>query len=324
MDTEQQAATEEQSPERAARPRRNRPTRDRAGGQRPANPAYRRLSNPFEPIRLLSEDQVETLHRAALDIVQATGMRVLHAEARDIFRQAGAAIDPDSQMVRIDAALVQQAFDTAPRRVPGHRRLAGTIRPDRRAQSRDLHRRRPAQRLRHRDRQASRPARRLPGLHAPRPELRRHPPHQSMRRAARRAAGRAASGGYARAAHSDGQGAVRLQPRRAAGGRLLRHVPHRTRAERSGVRGDALLLHGDQHDLAPATRRPHGAGDPRFRQGRAAARHYAVHAVGRHGAGHHWARSCSSMRRRWSVSRSLSSSGRGRRSSTAHSRRMWT
>ena len=114
MDTEQQAATEEQSPERAARPRRNRPTRDKAGGQRPANPAYRQLSNPFEPIRLLSDDQVEALHRAALDIVQETGMRVLHAEARDIFRRAGAAIDPDSHMVRIDAALVQQAFATAP------------------------------------------------------------------------------------------------------------------------------------------------------------------------------------------------------------------
>ena len=80
MDTEQQATTEEQSPERAARPRRNRPTRDKAGGHRPANPAYRQLSNPFEPIRLLSDDQVEALHRAALGIVQETGMRVLHAE----------------------------------------------------------------------------------------------------------------------------------------------------------------------------------------------------------------------------------------------------
>ena len=191
MDTEQQAATEEQSPERAARPRRNRPTRDRAGGQRPANPAYRRLSNPFEPIRLLSDDQVEALHRAALDILQETGMRVLHAEARDIFRQAGAAIDPRlARWCGSTPIWCSRRFATA----PGEFELtAGSPERSVRIGGRNLAistvggppnvfdietGKRPGT------------ARRLPGFHAPRAELRRHPPHQSVRRAARRAAGR--------------------------------------------------------------------------------------------------------------------------------------
>jgi trimethylamine---corrinoid protein Co-methyltransferase len=77
--------------------------------------AYRRLSNPFEPVRLLSDDHVEAIHHAALELLEETGIRVIHPEARAIFADAGAAVDVDSMVVRIDADQVRHALSLAPR-----------------------------------------------------------------------------------------------------------------------------------------------------------------------------------------------------------------
>jgi trimethylamine--corrinoid protein Co-methyltransferase len=93
--------------------RRKRPERGKPDGHA-GHPQYRRLSNPFEPIRILSDDQIEALHRAALDVLQETGMRVLHEVARDIFRRAGASVDSATHMVRLEQALLEDALSRAP------------------------------------------------------------------------------------------------------------------------------------------------------------------------------------------------------------------
>lgn len=79
------------------------------------NPAYRRLENSFEPVRLFSGDQVEAIHAAALQVLQETGMRVLHAGARARLRESGASVDPDTRMVRFDRASVEAALASVPR-----------------------------------------------------------------------------------------------------------------------------------------------------------------------------------------------------------------
>jgi len=61
------------------------PTQPKIG--RPANLAYRRLFNPFEPIRLFSADQVEAIHETALAVLEDTGRRVRHAGAREALGQ---------------------------------------------------------------------------------------------------------------------------------------------------------------------------------------------------------------------------------------------
>ena len=76
--------------------------KDRAG-----NPAYRRLTNPFEPVRLFSEDQVVALHETALALLEDTGLRVLHAGARTRLAAAGAAVEAETNMVRLDRAIVE-------------------------------------------------------------------------------------------------------------------------------------------------------------------------------------------------------------------------
>lgn len=75
---------------------------------------YRHLINPFEPVRLFSEDQVENMHLAALGILERQGMRILSARGRAVLAAAGASVDEGTQMVRLDPALVNQALTTVP------------------------------------------------------------------------------------------------------------------------------------------------------------------------------------------------------------------
>src|SRR3984957_12745715 len=76
--------------------------------------AYRHLRNPFEPMRVFSDDQVAAMHEAALVILETQGMKVLSEDARVRFRKAGAEVDEGSQIVRLDRGLVAGALATAP------------------------------------------------------------------------------------------------------------------------------------------------------------------------------------------------------------------
>ena len=99
--------------ERAARRGRRRP-----GAPEPAPPAperslsYRHLQNPFEPLRVFSDDQVAAIHEAALGLLENTGMKVLAADARTRYGAGGAQVDEASQMVRIDRGLIAQSLAT--------------------------------------------------------------------------------------------------------------------------------------------------------------------------------------------------------------------
>jgi trimethylamine--corrinoid protein Co-methyltransferase len=77
--------------------------------------AYRHLENPFEPLRVFSDDQVEAMHQAALGILENTGMKVLAPDARERYAAGGASVDDATQMVRIDRGLVAASLTTAPR-----------------------------------------------------------------------------------------------------------------------------------------------------------------------------------------------------------------
>ena len=68
--------------------------------------------NLYAPIKVISDDQVETIHHAALGVLAEIGMRILHPVARDLYARAGAQISGD--MVRFDAALVMDLLKTVP------------------------------------------------------------------------------------------------------------------------------------------------------------------------------------------------------------------
>jgi trimethylamine---corrinoid protein Co-methyltransferase len=100
--------------------RSQRPGRRRAPGTtssqapRPSAARYRQLRNPFEPLRVFSDDEIAFIHDSALSILENLGIRVLLAEARQRFAAAGATVDESTESVRIDRGLVALALSTAP------------------------------------------------------------------------------------------------------------------------------------------------------------------------------------------------------------------
>src|SRR5580693_1210585 len=74
--------------------------------------AYRHLRNPFEPMKVFSDDQVAAIHDAALTMLETQGMKVLSADARARYRNAGALVDEATQIVRLDRGLVGASLAT--------------------------------------------------------------------------------------------------------------------------------------------------------------------------------------------------------------------
>jgi len=70
----------------------------------------------FRPrLQVASEDQIEHLHQATLEVLERTGVQVTHPRALELFHGAGARVDGDR--VHIPAWLVEKAIQTAPSRV---------------------------------------------------------------------------------------------------------------------------------------------------------------------------------------------------------------
>ena len=87
--------------------------------------AYRRLINPYDHPRIYSDDQVAAIHAAALTMLENQGMKVLSAIAAPAIRaDAGATVDEETQVVRIDRGLVAEgARDDARASSPSGRRI---------------------------------------------------------------------------------------------------------------------------------------------------------------------------------------------------------
>ena len=99
------------------RPRRR--DTQKAGAAEPVarSTRYRKLVNPFEPVRIFSDDQVESIHLAALGMVERQGMRMLSPRGRAALAAAGATVDESTQMVRLDPGLVAKALASVPTEV---------------------------------------------------------------------------------------------------------------------------------------------------------------------------------------------------------------
>src|SRR5665213_2472931 len=81
---------------------------------------YRHLRNPFQPLKVFSDDQVAAIHEAALIMLETQGMKVLSADARELYRNAGADVDETTLMVRLDRKLVTASLATAPHDITLH------------------------------------------------------------------------------------------------------------------------------------------------------------------------------------------------------------
>jgi len=64
----------------------------------------------MEPVRFLSREDMEQIHRAALRILAQTGMKVDHAKALEYLRDAGCMVDMDAKYVKFPESVVESAI----------------------------------------------------------------------------------------------------------------------------------------------------------------------------------------------------------------------
>ena len=70
----------------------------------------------LEPLKVLSTQEAEKIHKASLRILENTGFSVASAEALDAFEAGGATVDREKHLVKIPAAITEKALKTAPKR----------------------------------------------------------------------------------------------------------------------------------------------------------------------------------------------------------------
>jgi trimethylamine--corrinoid protein Co-methyltransferase len=102
---------------REQRPRRER-RQPRALNQLP----WRNYRNPYSPIQVLNEAQLDKIHLTSLRILEELGMEFLDEEALSILKEKGAEVTPGSTRVRLPRDLVQHYVAKAPREFTLHAR----------------------------------------------------------------------------------------------------------------------------------------------------------------------------------------------------------
>ena len=75
---------------------------------------WQTVTNPYAPVEILQQDQVETILDAAFSVLETQGMRFLEPGSRDLLRAAGATVDDASLMVRFERALIEEKLALAP------------------------------------------------------------------------------------------------------------------------------------------------------------------------------------------------------------------
>ena len=74
--------------------------------------AFGQVPLGIAPVEVISADQVEAIHNAALKLLASTGIKVLHPPARALFQAAGAGVA--DEMVRLDPDLVTDLLASVP------------------------------------------------------------------------------------------------------------------------------------------------------------------------------------------------------------------
>jgi len=75
---------------------------------------WHQLVNPLPPTPLISEDEVEAIHQAALKLLETVGVRCALGEARGLLARAGASVDESDQRIRIGRDIIEEALKTVP------------------------------------------------------------------------------------------------------------------------------------------------------------------------------------------------------------------
>ena len=92
--------------------RRNRSKRERQN-QLQQMP-FGQIQRAIKPFDLISDAQLEAIHQASIALLRDTGIEFMNQKALKLFSKAGACVDFDRQLVRMDEDLVLTALASAP------------------------------------------------------------------------------------------------------------------------------------------------------------------------------------------------------------------
>jgi trimethylamine--corrinoid protein Co-methyltransferase len=103
------------------------PSRRRGHGRAPRSTGptlepLPRLEVPWAPLEILAVEQVERILDAAFRVLEEAGLEIRSIDARAVYRQAGALVDEDTQLVRIGRDIVHAQLAHAPARFVLHAR----------------------------------------------------------------------------------------------------------------------------------------------------------------------------------------------------------
>ncbi len=104
------------------RGRRRRGGRRREAASPLADKPFGRLRNPFAPVEVLAEEQIDRIHEASMHLLEEVGIDFLDDEALDLWEAAGARVDRSSRHVWIGRDLVMEALEMAPAEFTLHAR----------------------------------------------------------------------------------------------------------------------------------------------------------------------------------------------------------
>ena len=72
----------------------------------------------FPPLNILSDEDIESVHRGMLRVLSTTGVRLEHKRGLDVLEKAGCKVDRDINRVYMPPALVEECIRTAPSSFP--------------------------------------------------------------------------------------------------------------------------------------------------------------------------------------------------------------
>ncbi len=76
--------------------------------------ALKGFTRNFKPLEILTNEQVEAIHKGILEVLWVTGMRIEHEKALKLFEENGCKVDYDEMRVRIPPYLVEECLRKAP------------------------------------------------------------------------------------------------------------------------------------------------------------------------------------------------------------------
>jgi len=72
------------------------------------------FTRKFKPLEILSEEELEAIHRGALDVLETTGVRVEHDRALKLLAKHGCKVDFEERRVRVPPWLVEECLRKCP------------------------------------------------------------------------------------------------------------------------------------------------------------------------------------------------------------------